>query len=100
VKELRAAIECDVLAQPLNGALKFSQEWLASTQQLAPAVRPSVIGFAVAIGNNLVNNLPLGLIAGGTLLAARAKSLIADAVVIGVDPGPNLSGSLATILGS
>jgi arsenical pump membrane protein len=82
------------------GALKFSQAWLASAQQLAPAVGASVIGFAVAIGNNLVNNLPLGLIAGGTLQAAHAKSLTANAILIGIDLGPNLSvtGSLATIL--
>jgi arsenical pump membrane protein len=52
------------------------------------------------VANNLVNNLPLGLIAGGTLQAAGAKGLIANAVLIGVDLGPNLSvtGSLATIL--
>ena len=59
-----------------------------------------ITGFAVGIANNLVNNLPLGLIAGSTLQAASAKGLIADAVLIGVDLGPNLSitGSLATIL--
>ena len=47
-----------------------------------------------------MNNLPLGLIAGATLQAAHAKGLIANAVLIGVDLGPNLSvtGSLATIL--
>jgi arsenical pump membrane protein len=52
------------------------------------------------VANNLVNNLPLGLIAGSTFQATQAKVLIADAVLIGVDLGPNLSitGSLATIL--
>jgi arsenical pump membrane protein len=47
-----------------------------------------------------VNNLPLGLIAGGTIQAAHTKGLMANAVLIGVDLGPNLSvtGSLATIL--
>jgi arsenical pump membrane protein len=47
-----------------------------------------------------VNNLPLGLIAGSTLHAARASGPIAEAVLIGIDLGPNLSitGSLATIL--
>jgi len=47
-----------------------------------------------------VNNLPLGLIAGATLQTAHAPRWIADAVLIGVDLGPNLSvtGSLATIL--
>jgi arsenical pump membrane protein len=59
-----------------------------------------IMGFTVGVANNLVNNLPLGLIAGSTLQAAHAKGLIADAVLIGVDLGPNLSttGSLATIL--
>jgi arsenical pump membrane protein len=44
--------------------------------------------------------VPLGLIAGATLQAAHAKGLLANAVLIGVDLGPNLSvtGSLATIL--
>jgi len=47
-----------------------------------------------------VNNLPLGLIAGGTIQAAHTKGLMANAVLIGVDLGPNLcvTGSLATIL--
>ena len=59
-----------------------------------------VVGFAVGIANNIVNNLPLGLVAGGTIQAAHTKGLIANAVLIGVDLGPNLSvtGSLATIL--
>jgi arsenical pump membrane protein len=59
-----------------------------------------VVGFAVGVGNNVVNNLPLGLIAGGTIQAAHVKGLLANAVLIGVDLGPNLSvtGSLATIL--
>ena len=82
------------------GALKFTQTWLASAQELAPSLAVLVIGFAVAVGNNLVNNLPLGLVAGGTLQAAHIQGLIAHAVLIGVDLGPNLSitGSLATIL--
>jgi arsenical pump membrane protein len=59
-----------------------------------------VVGFAVGIANNIVNNLPLGLIAGGTIQAAHTKGLMANVVLIGVDLGPNLSvtGSLATIL--
>ena len=82
------------------GALKLAQSWLADAQKLAPAAGAMVVGFVVAVANNLVNNLPLDLIAGGTLHAAHAKGLIANAVLIGVDLGPNLSitGSLATIL--
>lgn len=82
------------------GALNLTQAWLAWAQKLRPAEGAMVVGFAVGIGNNLVNNLPLGLIAGSTLQAARAKGLIVHAVLMGVDLGPNLAvtGSLATIL--
>ena len=82
------------------GALNLTQSWLAWAQGLAPALGALIVGFVVGIGNNLVNNLPFGLIAGGTLQAAHVKGLLAHAVLIGVDLGPNLSitGSLATIL--
>ena len=82
------------------GALKFTQQAIRWAQTLAPALGTMVVGFVVGIGNNLVNNLPLGLVAGGTVQAAYVQGLIAHAVLIGVDLGPNLSitGSLATIL--
>ena len=82
------------------GALKLTGGWLAWAEHLPSAAGAMVTGFVVAVANNLINNLPLGLIAGGTLQAAHAKGLIANAVLIGVDLGPNLSitGSLATIL--
>jgi arsenical pump membrane protein len=83
-----------------QGALQLTQSWSGWVQHLAPAAGALIVGFAVGVGNNLVNNLPLGLIAGGTIQAAHIKGLIANAVLIGVDLGPNLSvtGSLATIL--
>jgi arsenical pump membrane protein len=83
-----------------QGALKLTQEWLAWAQRLAPAAGAMVVGFVVGVANNLVNNLPLGLLAGATIQAAHVKGLLAHAVMIGVDLGPNLSvtGSLATIL--
>jgi arsenical pump membrane protein len=82
------------------GAIHETREWLTWVQTLGSTTGTLITGFGVGIANNLVNNLPLGLIAGGTLQAAHAKGLIADAVLIGVDLGPNLSitGSLATIL--
>jgi arsenical pump membrane protein len=57
-------------------------------------------GVAVALGSNLLNNLPVGLIAGTTVQSADLPPEVARAVLIGVDLGPNLSvtGSLATIL--
>jgi len=83
-----------------QGALNLTQQWLAWASHLGQSVGALVVGFAVGIANNIVNNLPLGLIAGGTIQAAHTKGLMANAVLIGVDLGPNLSvtGSLATIL--
>src|ERR1700733_3919866 len=82
------------------GALKLTQMAFQAVQRLAPAPAALVTGFVVGIANNIVNNLPLGLLAGGALQAEHATGLIANAVLIGVDLGPNLSitGSLATIL--
>ena len=55
-------------------------------------------GAVIALLSNLTNNLPSGLFASMALGHAPAK--LVDAVLIGVDLGPNLSitGSLATIL--
>jgi arsenical pump membrane protein len=82
------------------GAMHYTREWLSWAQQTSVAAGVLIAGFAVGIANNLVNNLPLGLIVGSTLHAAQAKAPIAEAVLIGVDLGPNLSitGSLAKIL--
>jgi arsenical pump membrane protein len=57
-------------------------------------------GFGVALLSNLTNNLPAGLAAGTALRQMGQHGLLAHAVLLGVDLGPNLSvtGSLATIL--
>jgi arsenical pump membrane protein len=57
-------------------------------------------GLIVAFASNLMNNLPVGLIAGSAVQNAHLSDQVARAVLIGVDLGPNLSvtGSLATIL--
>lgn len=82
------------------GAMRYTQQWLTWVQHTSTVTADLITGFAVGIANNLVNNLPLGLIAGSTLESAHATGSIAYAVMIGVDLGPNLSitGSLATIL--
>jgi arsenical pump membrane protein len=82
------------------GALKITLAALHDVERLAPPLAALITGFVVGVANNLVNNLPLGLIAGATLQAGHTTGLIANAVLIGVDLGPNLSvtGSLATIL--
>ena len=57
-------------------------------------------GGLIAILSNFINNLPAGLIARSTLDVAHVSRRITDALLIGVNLGPNLSitGSLATIL--
>jgi arsenical pump membrane protein len=83
-----------------QGALHLTQHWLAWASSLGQDPSALVVGFSVGLANNIVNNLPLGLMAGATLHAAHTQGLIANVVLIGVDLGPNLSvtGSLATIL--
>lgn len=82
------------------GALQWTQHLLHQAEALGTPAGALVTAIAVAVSNNLLNNLPLGLIAGGTLNATHTHGLLANAVLIGVDLGPNLSvtGSLATIL--
>lgn len=57
-------------------------------------------GAGVAAASNVMNNLPVALIAGSISLGAPISAQVKDAMLIGVDLGPNLSvtGSLATIL--
>jgi arsenical pump membrane protein len=57
-------------------------------------------GGVIAVVSNLMNNLPVGLIAASVLTQAQPPLAVTDAALIGVDLGPNLSitGSLATIL--
>ncbi len=59
-----------------------------------------IAGIALALVCNVMNNLPAGLIAGSAVAAAQVPRQVTDALLIGVDLGPNLSitGSLATIL--
>lgn len=78
----------------------------ALTGVLRSGVEHSMFGTAtaasavLAFGSNIVNNLPAGLIASSTILQASPPRVVIDAMLIGVDLGPNLSitGSLATIL--
>jgi arsenical pump membrane protein len=97
---LVAALFILVDAASSQGALRFTVGAFGRLQQLAPAAGALIAGSTVGVANNLVNNLPLGLLAGSTLDAVHAHGLIANAVLIGVDLGPNLciTGSLATIL--
>jgi arsenical pump membrane protein len=90
-----------VLVEAVNRAGALSDvgrllRWCAAT----PRFGGFVASFGIAALSNLINNLPSGLLAGGALEAFRVSGHIRDAVLIGVDLGPNLSvtGSLATVL--
>ena len=81
------------------GATKLAAEGLAWAARHG-AAGSVVAAFFVGILNNVVNNLPLGLLTGATVARAHPPALLAHALVIGVDLGPNLAvtGSLATLL--
>ena len=66
----------------------------------APQATPWISGGLIAVASNLMNNLPAGLVASSTVQLAHPPQAVIDALLIGVDLGPNLSvtGSLATIL--
>lgn len=65
-----------------------------------PVRGAATAGTVLAFASNLMNNLPAGLIASEAVAQAYPPQMIVDALLIGVDLGPNLSitGSLATIL--
>lgn len=66
----------------------------------SPVTTAAVSGTVLAFVSNLMNNLPAGLIAATAVAQAQPPRIVVDALLIGVDLGPNLSvtGSLATIL--
>ncbi|WP_375465550.1 arsenic transporter [uncultured Methylobacterium sp.] len=83
-----------------SGVLRMLADALRDYAAASPAATAWGGGALVALGSNLVNNLPAGLLAGAAVQAAEASPTVAGAILIGVDLGPNLSvtGSLATIL--
>ncbi|MEB0055882.1 MULTISPECIES: arsenic transporter [unclassified Variovorax] len=98
---------------PLVAGLFVLVEALAATGVIAQLARQLVAGVErspdatawisgglVAVASNLVNNLPAGLVASSAVALAHPPQQVIDALLIGVDLGPNLSvtGSLATIL--
>ncbi|SER85983.1 arsenic transporter [Rhizobium sp. NFR03] len=91
-----------VIVEALDGTglVGMLGDLLARNAATSPAWTAGVAGVGVGFAANLVNNLPAGLFAGSAVQAAGAPSLVAAAILIGVDLGPNLSvtGSLATIL--
>jgi arsenical pump membrane protein len=91
-----------VLVEVLDhtGVIRELSALLAQVTQQNQPMTAAVSGLVIAFGSNAINNLPAGLIASATALQAHSPERVIDALLIGVDLGPNLSitGSLATIL--
>jgi arsenical pump membrane protein len=91
-----------ILVEGLNrtGVLPALARVMKQASVASPHLASWAAGAVVAVGSNLLNNLPVGLIAATTTQTAQVPRQMVSAILIGVDLGPNLSvtGSLATIL--
>jgi arsenical pump membrane protein len=82
------------------GLLRLGLAGLRALGETATWIAKGTAALAVALLSNGMNNLPVGLMSGAAIRHAHETSVVAHAILIGVDLGPNLSvtGSLATIL--
>jgi arsenical pump membrane protein len=82
------------------GMLRLAVQGLQAAAHLGGTPGNLATAFGVGLLANGMNNLPVGLISGMALQAAHQHANLGQAVLVGVDLGPNLSvtGSLATIL--
>ncbi len=91
-----------VIVEALQGAgmLQLAKRGLDAVAHLGFIPGNLLTAFSVGLLSNGMNNLPVGLISGAAVQALPAHASLANAVLVGVDLGPNLSvtGSLATIL--
>jgi arsenical pump membrane protein len=83
-----------------TGVLTILSDCLRRGSLDAPALTAWASALLTGFGSNIANNLPVGLLSGAAIQADSPPALVTDAILIGVDLGPNLSvtGSLATIL--
>jgi arsenical pump membrane protein len=91
-----------VMVQGLGhtGVLTLLAQWLHAQAQHAAQGTAWGAGIVIALVCNIMNNLPAGLIASSTVTTGHLPLPVTNALLVGVDLGPNLSitGSLATIL--
>jgi arsenical pump membrane protein len=97
---LVAALFILVQALMATGVIGALASVVSETAQRRPMATAWASGGLIALVCNLMNNLPASLIASSTVAQAHPPQKLVDALLIGVDLGPNLSvtGSLATIL--
>jgi arsenical pump membrane protein len=82
------------------GLLRLGLAGLRELVATSTWVAKGTAALVVALLSNGMNNLPVGLMSGAAIRHAQETRIVAHAILIGVDLGPNLSvtGSLATIL--
>lgn len=82
------------------GLLRLGLDGLQTLSEPAGWMAKGASAFAVALLSNGMNNLPVGLMSGAAIQYTHNTGILAHAMLLGVDLGPNLSvtGSLATIL--
>jgi arsenical pump membrane protein len=82
------------------GGLQLARNLFDKLTEWPPLAANLTTAFGFAVASNLINNLPIGLIGASALHASAASGHLANAMLMGIDLGPNLSvtGSLATIL--
>jgi arsenical pump membrane protein len=100
VLPLVAGLFVFVEALDRTGVLTILSDQLRSGSHETPAFTAWISALVTGFGSNIANNLPVGLLSGAAIQADSPPPLVTDAILIGVDLGPNLSvtGSLATIL--
>lgn len=100
VLPLVAGLFIIVAALESTGLLKACLAGLLALAHLPALASNLIAAFAVALASNGMNNLPVGLISAAAIQTGHESGILAHAILIGVDLGPNLSvtGSLATIL--
>lgn len=100
VLPLVASLFVIVEALDSAGGLQLARTLLDKLTEWPPLGANVVTAFGFAVASNLINNLPAGLIGASALHASAVSGHLADAMLMGIDLGPNLSvtGSLATIL--
>jgi arsenical pump membrane protein len=82
------------------GGLQLARNFLDKLAEWPPLAANLTTAFGVAVASNLINNLPVGFIGASALHSSVVSGPLANAMLMGIDLGPNLSvtGSLATIL--
>lgn len=82
------------------GGFQLARTLVDKLSQWPPLAANLATAFGFAAASNLINNLPVGPIGVSALHASASAGRLANAMLMGIDLGQNLSvtGSLATIL--